>query len=381
MKKICIDARMIESAGIGTYLKSILKNLKEKVLEKEKFKIFLIVNSKVKEKKLEAYKWLSKNFELIFLDAPIYSIKEQILLPFKIPKCDLFFSPHFNIPIFPIRAKKRLVTIHDVYHLAFFSKLKFLEKIYAKFFIHKAAMQSDKIITVSNFSKSEILKYTKAKPDKIEVIYNTLNPIFLNKTKITDLKKNKKKIDKYKIPKKYFLFVGSLKSHKNLLNLIKAYEEMEKEYPDVYLVIVGRSKNLKNSIDIQEILDRNKTLSKKIKIISDLKDEDLASIYEKAIALVFPSYYEGFGYPPLEAMSMKCPVIASNRASIPEVCLSAALYIEPLDHKSIFNGMKKMIEDKDFRKELIQKGLKRVKYFTTNDNFINKHIEQIKKLL
>ncbi|NGX30320.1 MAG: Glycogen synthase, partial [Candidatus Anoxychlamydiales bacterium] len=323
MKKICIDARMIESAGIGTYLKSILKNLKEKVLEKEKFKIFLIVNSKVKEKKLEAYKWLSKNFELIFLDAPIYSIKEQILLPFKIPKCDLFFSPHFNIPIFPIRAKKRLVTIHDVYHLAFFSKLKFLEKIYAKFFIHKAAMQSDKIITVSNFSKSEILKYTKAKPDKIEVIYNTLNPIFLNKTKITDLKKNKKKIDKYKIPKKYFLFVGSLKSHKNLLNLIKAYEEMEKEYPDVYLVIVGRSKNLKNSIDIQEILDRNKTLSKKIKIISDLKDEDLASIYEKAIALVFPSYYEGFGYPPLEAMSMKCPVIASNRASIPEVCLSA----------------------------------------------------------
>ncbi|HEU65018.1 MAG TPA: glycosyltransferase family 1 protein, partial [Chlamydiae bacterium] len=186
MKKICIDTRMIESAGIGTYLKSILKNLKAKVLEKEKFKIFLIVNSKVKEKKLEDYKWLSKNFELIFLDAPIYSIKEQILLPFKIPKCDLFFSPHFNIPIFPIRAKKRLVTIHDVYHLAFFSKLKFLEKFYAKFVIRKAALQADKVLTVSNFSKSEILKYTKAKPDKIEVIYNTLNPIFLNKTKITD---------------------------------------------------------------------------------------------------------------------------------------------------------------------------------------------------
>ncbi len=126
MKKICIDTRMIESAGIGTYLKSILKNLKEKVLEKEKFKIFLIVNSKVKEKKLEDYKWLSKNFELIFLDAPIYSIKEQILLPFKIPKCDLFFSHHFNIQIFSITAKKRLVTIYDVYHLGFFSKLKFL---------------------------------------------------------------------------------------------------------------------------------------------------------------------------------------------------------------------------------------------------------------
>ena len=371
---------MIESAGIGTYLKSIVKNLRDKILEKENFKIFLIVNSKIKEKKLYKNRLLSKDFELIFLDAPIYSIKEQILLPFKIPKCDLFFSPHFNIPIFPIRAKKRLVTIHDVYHLAFFSKLKFLEKIYAKFFISKAVLQSDKVLTVSNFSKSEILKYTKVKSDKIEVIYNSLNPIFLNKTKKTDLKKDKKKIDKCKMPKKYFLFVGSLKAHKNLLNLIKAYEKIEKEYSDIHLVIVGKNKNLKNSIDIQKFLDRNKTLSKKIKLISDLKDEDLARIYERAVALVFPSFYEGFGYPPLEAMSMKCPVIASNRASIPEVCLSAALYIEPLDHKSIFNGMKKMIEDKDFRKELIQKGLKRVKYFT-NENFINKHIEQIKKLL
>nr|NGX33577.1 D-inositol-3-phosphate glycosyltransferase [Candidatus Anoxychlamydiales bacterium] len=152
------------------------------------------------------------------------------------------------------------------------------------------------------------------------------------------------------------------------------------EYSDIHLVIVGKNKNLKNSIDIQKFLDRNKTLSKKIKLISDLKDEDLLHVYGKAFSLVFPSFYEGFGYPPLEAMSMKCPVIASNRASIPEVCLSAALYIEPLDYKSIFNGMKKMIEDKDFRKEIIQKGLKRVKYFT-NENFINKHIEQIKKLL
>nr|NGX29113.1 hypothetical protein [Candidatus Anoxychlamydiales bacterium] len=109
MKKICIDARMIESAGIGTYLKSLLKNLKSK-----NFKISLIVKPRV----IERVKWL-KNFDLIYLDAPIYSIKEQLLLPFKIPKCDLFFVPHFNIPLLPIRAKKRLVTIHDVYHLAF----------------------------------------------------------------------------------------------------------------------------------------------------------------------------------------------------------------------------------------------------------------------
>lgn len=378
MKKICIDARMIESAGIGTYLKSLIKNLNEEILKnqilkEEKLKIFLIVNTKVKkEKKLDIDIFNSKNFKLIFLDAPIYSIKEQILLPFKIPKCDLFFSPHFNVPIFPIRAKKRMVTIHDVFHLAFFKKLKFFEKIYAKIFIGKAVLQSDKVLTVSNFSASEILKYTKARPDKIEVIYNALNPIFLKKEKTKD--------DHLNLPKGYFLFVGSLKSHKNLLNLIKAYENLEKEYPEIELVIVGKNKNLKNSIDIYEILDKNKKLNNKIKIISDLEDEDLPYVYEKAISLVFPSFYEGFGYPLLEAMSQKCPVIASDRASIPEVCLDAALYIEPQDYKSIIKAMKEMIEDKNLRKELIQKGLKRVKYFT-NENFIEKHIKQIKKLL
>ncbi len=370
MKKICIDARMIKSAGIGTYLKSLLTKLKEKVLENN-LKIFLIVHSGIKKEK----SWYSKNFELIFLDAPIYSIKEQFLLPLKIPKCDLFFSPHFNIPIFPIRAKKRLVTIHDVYHLAFFSKLKFLEKIYAKFFIHKAAIQSDKILTVSYFSKSEILKYIKVEKEKVEVIYNALNPIFFEK----EQNRNKSLINR-SLPKKYFLFIGSLKAHKNLVSLIKAFEKLEKRYLDVYLVIVGKNMNLKNSINIQKVLDKNKNLKNKIKIMFDVKDEDLLGIYEKAIALVFPSLYEGFGYPPLEAMSMKCPVIASNRASIPEICCDGALYIEPLDYSSIFSAMKKMIDDKDFRKALIKKGLKRVKYFTT-ENFIEKHLKQMQKLL
>ncbi|NGX36026.1 MAG: D-inositol 3-phosphate glycosyltransferase, partial [Candidatus Anoxychlamydiales bacterium] len=311
MKKICIDARMIESAGIGTYLKSLLKNLKSK-----NFKISLIVKPRV----IERVKWL-KNFDLIYLDAPIYSIKEQLLLPFKIPKCDLFFVPHFNIPLLPIRAKKRLVTIHDVYHLAFLSSLKFFEKIYAKYFICKAALHSDKIITVSEFSKSEIIKYTKVKSDKIEVIHNAIDRDLFNikkDEKNTDniekkQSENKKKIDKLKIlPKKYFLFVGNLKPHKNLINLLKAFEKIHKDFNDIFLVIVGKSANLINAIDIQKVLEKKEFLRKKVIFIDNALDEELPYIYRGAISLVFPSYYEGFGYPPLEAMSVKCPVIASN---------------------------------------------------------------------
>ncbi|NGX63781.1 MAG: Glycogen synthase [Candidatus Anoxychlamydiales bacterium] len=369
MKKVCIDARMFYSAGIGTYVRDLLKNLKN-----SEFKIFLIVNEEIAKKET----WLSEKFELIILNAPIYSIKEQILLPLKIPRCDLFFSPHFNVPILPIRAKKRMMTIHDVYHLAFFSKLKFLEKIYAKLFICKAALHADKIITVSEFSKSELLKYTKIKEAKIDVIHNGVDFDFLN-TNITD-EERENIFKKLNLPKKYFLFVGNFKPHKNLSNLIKAFEEIEKEFSDIFLVIVGKSKNLKNFIDVEKILNSNEVLEKKIKILSRVSGLELKVIYENAISLVFPSKYEGFGYPPLEAMSLKCPAIVSNRASMPEICSDAALYIEPQDYKSIYLAMKKMLEDKFFRKSLIEKGLNRIKSFTVDD-FVKKHIDLMEKIL
>ncbi len=369
MKKICIDARMIKSAGIGTYLTTILQNLKNKP-----FEISLIVNSKelINEKEF-------KNFNLIYLNAPIYSLKEQILLSFKISKCDLFFSPHFNIPIFPIRAKKRLVTIHDVYHLAFLSKLTFLEKIYAKFIINKAIKLSDKVITVSNFSKEEILKYTKAiNLKKIEVIYNAIDLNVFKKTlDLTTIKNVKNKLD---LPEKFFLFVGNLKPHKNLINIIKAFEMFQKDYKDFNLVIVGSDKNLINAIDVKKILDNKKLLANKINLIGYAVLEDLPIIYQLSKALLFPSLYEGFGYPPLEAMSVDCPVIASNLASLPEICSDAAYFVDPYDIKSIVKAMKEILENEKLRTSLIEKGRNRVKLFSI-ENFMKNHLLQIESLL
>jgi glycosyltransferase involved in cell wall biosynthesis len=368
MKSICIDSRMLHSAGIGTYLKELISNLKN--LD---FKIFLIVTSKL----LKEEKELLKDFEIIILNANIYSIKEQLLLPFKIPKCDLFFSPHFNIPIFWIRAKKRVVTIHDVYHLAFFSKLSFFEKIYAKFVIGKAIKLSDKIITVSNFSKDEILKYTKAERSNICVIYNGINFNFFREIDDLNLIKNIK--EKYDLPSNYFLFVGNLKPHKNLLNLIKAFEDFVKENPTYYLVVVGKNNNLKNSFDIHKAIENNENLQSKIKIIGNATNQELLILYQLAKALVFPSYYEGFGYPPLEAMAMSCPVIASNTASIPEICKDGAVYIDPYEYKTIFLAMQNITKDENLKKELIIKGKETVKSYTTL-NFVKKHFELFENL-
>ena len=160
MKELCIDARMIFSSGIGTYLKNLLLALKS-----SPFKCRLLMDPAC----IEKLSWLS-HFEIIPLSAGIYSIQEQLKLPLLIPKCDLFWSPHYNVPVLPIRAKKRLVTIHDVYHLAYFSTLKWKEKVYAKGVISRAVKVSDQIITDSFFSEAEILKYTRAKKAKISVI-------------------------------------------------------------------------------------------------------------------------------------------------------------------------------------------------------------------
>lgn len=368
MKKICIDARMIKNGGIGTYIRTLLSNFNN-----ANFDITLIVSSK----DLKNYKFF-KNFNLITLDAPIYSIKEQVLLSLKIPKCDLFFSPHFNIPIFPIRAKKRLVTIHDVYHLAFFANLSFLEKIYAKFVINRAIKISDKIITVSNFSKDEIIKYTSVLKDKINVIYNAIDLEAFKKK--SDKNEINKVVNRLNLPKNYFLFVGNLKPHKNLINILKSFEIFQNEHKDFYLVIVGSNKNLINSIDLKSFLSTTEDLIKKIKFLENVSLDDLIVIYQFAKALVFPSLYEGFGYPPIEAMSVNCPVIVSNLSSLPEICKDGALYVDPYDVKDISKAMKDIIENKNLKTNLIEKGQKRVKSFSI-ENFIKNHIVQIESLL
>jgi glycosyltransferase involved in cell wall biosynthesis len=366
MKKICIDARMIASFGIGTYIQDLIKSL-----ENEKLNIFLIINRKDENK----FSFLKK-INLIFFNAKIYSLKEIFFFSFFIPKCDLFFSPHFNIPIFPIKAKKRICTIHDTFHLSFYKNLSFLEKIYAKFFYKSACKLSNKIITVSNFSKNEIIKYLNPKKNLIEVIHNSIEKkINLEEKFILETKK------KYNFPEKYFLFVGSLKKHKNLKNVILAFEKFSKKNKNIFLIIIGSFKNLNNSIDIKEILENKKNINEKLIFIKNyITKQELNIFYQNAISLIFPSFYEGFGYPPLEAMQNGCPTIVSNIAPIKEVCSEDSLYVDPSNVDDILFAMDKIYENKDLRNLLIEKGKKRVDNFTF-DKFKKMHLNLINKVI
>ena len=348
---LVIDARMIDHAGIGRYLRSLLIRLKNSPLN---------IQAIVSKSSVAKYPWLSQ-FALIFCESPIYSLKEQLKIPLLIPKCALFWSPHYNVPLAPIRAKQRLVTIHDVYHLAFISTLSPLQKAYAKIVIKRAVNQASSIITDSEFSKNEIVKYTGSCPHKIQVIHPAVDREQFKEQRETKLAEVQKK---YQLPEKYILFVGSLKPHKNLIRLVDALELILKLHSrDLHLVIVGKKEGLIHGVDLDRYLHQ-KSISKHVSCLGLVEDNDLPSLYQQAAALALPSLYEGFGLPALEAMSVGCPVVASNAASLPEVCGNSAEYVNPLDVQDICRGIVKLLYNDEYRKALVLQGKKRSQEFS-----------------
>ncbi len=351
MRKIVVDARMIKSSGIGTYIQNMLPNLIND------YELVLLGNPK----EIKAFPW-AKNLNIINFNSPIYSLSEQFYLPIKIPECDIFISPHYNIPVLPIRAKKRVVILHDVYHFAFYDKLTGLQKLYAKFMINSAVRKSHRIITVSMFSKSEILKYTNADESKIDVVYCGMNPedFFDNyKGDYTSI------IKKYNLPDKFFLFVSNIKPHKNLYNFLLSFHEIIEKNETYKMVVVGEYKKLiTTDKNVLTLIEESGKLRKNVIFTGYISRQDLNALYRIAFALIFPSFYEGFGLPPLEAMICSCPVLASSAASIPEACGNAALYFDPYSIGDIKEKLELYISDHNLKDSLIKKGTENIKRFT-----------------
>lgn len=351
-KHICIDARMLDNSGIGVYIKNIIPYLNSD------FFITLLI--------LKGYKIPNElnGINFIHIKSKIYTISEQIELFFKIPICDLFWSPHYNIPVLPIKAKKRVVTIHDVYHLANFSTLSFFQKIYTKIFFYFATTKNETIVTVSNFSKNEIIKYTSTKK-KISVIYNGIN--HLNNDKNFHMLKD------FSLPEKYILFVGNVKPHKNLKIIVEALAILKNKNVSIPLVIVGKRKGF---ISGDEAIAN--ITSDDIIFTEYVPDEAMSSLYKNAKLFVFPSLYEGFGFPPLEALINGCEILCSNYNPMPEICEDFVTYFDPKNPEELAN----LIQEKYFSeytpsKENIKKALEKYNWETSG----NEHLIIFKNLV
>lgn len=266
---------------------------------------------------------------------------EQLVLP-------LYFIGKSNYTIISftglgsILIPYKIMTIHD---LSFLENPKWFSKAYYyyyKLMTPLAVRTSNKIITVSNFSKSEIRKFYNFVPaEKITVIYNAISEDFLNNSKT----RNKQA---------YFLAVSSMDPRKNFTRLIHAFENI-KEHK---LLIVGGKNRVYGNLD-------NNTNNKNIKFLGRVSDEELINLYTNAEAFIYPSLYEGFGIPPLEAMALGCPVLASDIPVLHEVCNDAAIYFNPLDEKNIQNTIISFHNKKESEKAiLIKKGYNNLKRFS-----------------
>lgn len=347
MLHFCADSRMINNSGIGVYIREYIRF----ILTKDSFRITLIG----RKDELDFYFSHFSNWHHIDADFPIYSITEQLKLPLLIPTCDVFWSPHYNVPLLPIRARRHLVTVPDVYHLAYYRTLSMPQKVYAKVVANAAVRRADRITTISMYSKQEILRFTGADAARIDVLYLGLDTTLFQPIRHPAEWKRVK--TRYKLPDQYILFVGNVKPNKNLRRLVDGFAKLLTVLPALNLVITGKQEGfITGDPALFARIRADEELARRIVFTGFVDTKDLPVLYSLAHLFAFPSIYEGFGFPPLEAMACGCPVVASNASSIPEICGDAAQYVDPLDADSIARGLRVVATDSDLRQQLIGAG-------------------------
>lgn len=340
--KYAIDARMIEESGIGTYIRMMIRTGNYTVC---------LGN----EEKIRRY---DDKVEVIPFEEKIYSIREQIKYPYaqlRKKGITVLHAPHYNVPLFWNR--KLFVTIHDLIHLRFPQYLpnKFAY-IYAWGMMKFACVRAMKIFTVSDYTKMDLINTLHAKKEKIEITYNTIEECFKKKEKseIMYLRKKYGISDDSRI----ILYVGNIKPHKNIKALIEAFSLFHEA--DVNLILVGKSfkKQGENKWNTDGID------AEKIIMTGAVSKDELIDWYNLADVFVFPSLYEGFGIPPLEAMACGTPVVCSSSSSLPEVVGEAAVMIDPNDSVEIYQGIKAVLDASvEQRDRLISNGYKQVSLF------------------
>ena len=346
-KSISIDTRLINAAGIGTYLRNLLPRI---ILSKSNTLFYLLGDIR----ELESFNWSKEtNVVLINCVSPIYSFEEQIEIYQKIPRDTLlFWSPHYNIPLF--YRGKLLVTVHDLFHIAMPQFVKgYHKQLYAKIMFKAISKKANSIISVSDFTKNEFNKFVGKTKQEIHAIHNGVDESWFSSQKQKD----------FHHKKPFLLFVGNIKPHKNLGSLLDAFKLIMDIIPHDLIILGKKEGFITGDSDIFV-----KALEQKERVHFfgefDNDSEIFRQFYLNADVLILPSFYESFGLPPLEAMASGCPAIVSNVAALPEIYKDSVLYCNPYDYKDIAEKIFELINDNKLRDNLRQKGFERAKQLT-----------------
>lgn len=352
--KIGIDARLYSETGVGRYIRNLIKYLQQ-IDTRNSYCLFVQSNEFIKVKSTVSHpKW-----RVVKTDVRWHSLSEQFLFPslLKSENCNLVHFPYFSLPIF--YSSPFVVTVHDLILHHFSSgeastlplPLYALKLLGYKFVIAKAVKNASKVITVSNTTKEEIVDHLQVKPEKVVVTYEGIDE------SITVTRVNAKLPQKIK--SSYFLYVGNAYPHKNLKRLLEAFSFVVAKDPTIFLVMVGRMDHFYRRLQERS---NNMGLGNHVIFYRDISDPLLGELYRHAIALVIPSFMEGFGLPGLEAMKSRCLVLASDIPVHREIYANAAVYFNPNNPSDIASIMENAIQGT--YKDALKKGQKRAEMFS-----------------
>lgn len=358
--RIGIDARKINDTGIGRYIACLVENLL-RVDDKSEYVLFLDPKDVDKSNYpiVGATRWVAlgdspnspykDRVTTIIEPSGKYSIGEHFSLPSKANNLglDVFHAPHYVLPFF--MKVPSVVTVHDVIHLLD-PAFGLLAREYARFMIRSAVARARRVITVSDYTKRNLIGLFHTPQDKIRVIPNGGGDGFARASDDAI----KKTADKYGITPGYYLFIGSDRPHKNLKAVAQALRLMG---DNSFFVVAGR------------VSDDSKKLFAGVEgkarfIGQNMEKGEMAALYSGASALLFPSFHEGFGLPPLEAMACGTPVVASNASCMPEILGDCAVMADPLDYRFMAEALTRLENDPTYRANYIAKGHERVRLYS-----------------
>jgi glycosyltransferase involved in cell wall biosynthesis len=349
-KHIVIDARVVvhnQSHGIARYTDELIRNLKNIA---SPFDFTLLVN---RNSPFLNQTW-PEHVKLRVLRTSWINFLGQIelLVHLNELKPDLFHSPSFIVPL--LSRVPLVTTIHDLNHVVLSENYSIFHRLYYSVLLAKKIKRSKAVITVSSFSKNEIVNFFQIKSEHVKVIHNGISEKFQNPPVRGDAA-FESVLKKYELPEEYILSIGNKKPHKNIVRLVEAWAKSSINLPLVLLSDFDHR--------LLEIAESNHK-KHNLHFLRFVPNDALPSIYSGAKLFVYPSIYEGFGFPPLEAAACNVPVVVSNCSSLPEVMRDCAVYIDPSNTDEIAKTLESALISSKDQQERMRRGIELVKSYS-----------------
>ncbi len=360
--RIVIDVRHIRDFGIGSYIRNLVDALGQADRENQ----YMLTGRRGDVHEFPA---LPPNFQTVAYERDDTDLFDQIAYPWFLHSlpADLYHVPLNQVPL--LMPKPYVVTIHDMSHLLYHDRNSGWRNNLRLYGFRRGLLRADRIIAVSGATRRDVENLLGIPPSRIRQIYNALDPRFEQHKPYTetDAAERNRILERYRINQPFLLYTGMIRPQKNIPRLIEAFASLRNElanherFSDLKLLIIGDEISRFPGVRRAVIQYR---VENAVRFLGFVPFETLRVLYEAAKAFVFPSLYEGFGLPPLEAMASGTPVVTSNVSSLPEVVGDAAMMVNPENVFDIARGIRQVLLDAELRAELRRKGFERLRRFS-----------------